>query len=76
MAARQMMCEHFTVGRVGDRLQLLLEGRFGQDFAENGRVGALGDAIHAAGAFFGDVFGDFGGDVTEIAQRRRPGGDK
>jgi len=34
---RPLLREHFAVSRVGDRLQLLFEHRFGEHLAENGR---------------------------------------
>src|SRR3981189_467937 len=39
--------------RFGNDLELLFQFGFGQDLAEDGGVGALGDAVHAAGAVFG-----------------------
>ncbi len=49
---------------------------FGQHLAEDGGVGALGHAVHAAGAVRRDVLGDFRGDVAEVAQRGGAGGDQ
>src|SRR5262249_39377873 len=45
-----------------------------ENLAENGGVRTLGHAIHAAGAVFGDVFGNLRSDVAEIAQRGSPSG--
>ena len=60
----------------GMRLELLLELGLGQDLAEDGRVGALGHAVHAAGAVLGDVLRDFRRDVAEVAERGGAGRDQ
>ena len=49
------------------------EFAFAEHLAQDGRVGAERDAIHAAGAVAGNVLRDIRGDVAEIAQRRRAG---
>ena len=44
-------------------------------FAQDGRVGALRDAVHAAHAVRRDELGDIGRDVAEVAQRAGAGGN-
>src|SRR5262249_56834393 len=59
-----LLAVHLAV-RLGDGGQFPLEFIFGNDLAEDGGIGALRDAVHAAGAVTGDVVGDFGGDIAE-----------
>ena len=61
---------------LGDGRELQLPLGLGQDLAQDGRVGAFGHAVHAAGAVLGNVIGDLRRDVAEVAQRRRAGGDQ
>src|SRR6185312_5729741 len=67
--------EHLTVGFRND-VEFLVPFGFAEHLAENGGVRAFGDAVHAAGAVFGNVFGNFRGDVGEIAQACGAGGHK
>src|SRR5262249_49422213 len=56
--------------------QLRFQLVFAQHFAEDGRVGAFGYAVHAAGAVFRNVLGDFRSDVAEVAERGGAGRDE
>ena len=57
-------------------LSFASSSRLGQHLAEDGGVGALGDAVHAAGAVLGDVDRDLRGDVAEVAEGGGAGGDQ
>ncbi len=59
--------EHFSVN-LGNGLELGFQLGFGQDLAKDGGVRTFGDAVHAAGAVFGDVFGNLVSNIAEIAQ--------
>ncbi len=72
---RPLLREHRAV-RLGDGGELRFERVLGDDLAEDGGIGALRDAVHAAGAVAGDVLGDFRGDVAEVAQRGCAGGNQ
>ena len=76
LGSRPLGAEHLAVSRFGDRRQPLLELGLGEHLAQDRRVGALGHAVHAAGAVLGNIQGDLGGDVAEVAEGRRAGGNQ
>src|SRR5476649_1530397 len=57
-----------ALGFIGDRCQALLERGGHSHFGQDGGVGALRDAVHAADAVGPVKFRDIGGDVAEVAQ--------
>jgi hypothetical protein len=75
LGARPLRLVHLAVA-VGKGGELLLPLVLAEHLAENRRVRALGDAVHAAGAVRRDVLRQLRGDVAEVAQRRRAGRDE
>ena len=70
-----LLAHLLALGFVFDAGKLVFE-RFGlDDLGQDGRVGALRHAVHAADALVGKELGYLGRDVAEIAQRAGSGGN-
>ena len=54
-----LVSKHFAIGVVADLAELAFQVGFGDHFAENGGVGAFGNAVHAAGAVFWECIRGF-----------------
>src|SRR5206468_1464369 len=63
LGLRPLLAVHGPIA-FGDGVHLGVEFILAEDLAEDGGVGALGDAVHAAGAVGRNIFGNLGRDVA------------